>query len=147
MTMAAEACAGLADVEQAAVLWERLAPCHQLFVNNVGAVTGAVPHYLGLLATTLGRFHEADVRFAAAAALHERVSAPTLLARTRLEWAHMLMVRHEAGDIERARHLLERALATARQLALGTVERRALAALEFTSGSRPVASGTEAAER
>jgi class 3 adenylate cyclase len=38
------------------------------------------------------------------------------------------------------------ALITARQLGLGTVERRALAALECASGGRPVASGTDVAE-
>jgi class 3 adenylate cyclase len=146
MTMAAEACAGLGDVGRAANLSERLAPYHELLVNNVGGATGAVTHYLGLLATTLGRFDEADVRFAAAAAMHERLSAPTLLARTRLEWAHMLVVRHEVGDAERARHLLGHALTTARQLGLGIVQRRALALLDSSSGNRAVASGADTAE-
>jgi class 3 adenylate cyclase len=148
MTMAAEACAGLGDAGRAADLSERLAPYHELLVTNLGGATAtaAVAHYLGLLATTLGRFDEADVRFAAAAAMHERLSAPALLARTRLEWAHMLMVRLEAGDAERARQLLEHALVTARELGLGTVERRALAHLDPSSGNRAVASGTDAAK-
>jgi hypothetical protein len=147
MTMAAEACAGLSDVGRAADLSERLAPYHELLVTNLGGATAtaAVAHYLGLLATTLGRFDEANVRFAAAAAMHERLSAPTLLARTRLEWARMLMVRREADDAERAHHLLGHALTTARQLGLGNVERRAIALLDSSSGSR-VASGTDAAE-
>jgi hypothetical protein len=117
-------------------------------VTNLGGATAtaAVAHYLGLLATALGRFDEADVRFAAAAAMHERLSAPALLARTRLEWAHMLMVRLEAGDAERARQLLDHALVTAREFGLGTVERRALALLDSSSGNRTVASGTDAAE-
>jgi class 3 adenylate cyclase/tetratricopeptide (TPR) repeat protein len=147
MTMAAEACAGLGDVGRAADLSERLAPYHERLVGNtVLGATGAVAHHLGLLATTLGRFDEADGRFATAAAMYERVNAPALLARTRLEWADMLMVRHEAGDAERARHSLGLALTTARQLGLGNVERRALALLDSGSDSRAVASGTDAAE-
>ncbi|MCU1491965.1 MAG: transcriptional regulator, LuxR family [Acidimicrobiaceae bacterium] len=146
MTLTAEACAGLGDVGRAAVLWERLAPYHELVASTVGGASGAVPHYLGLLAITLGRFDEAEVRFAAAATVHERLSAPTLLARTRLEWAHMLMVRRGAGDAERARQFLGHALATAREFGLGTVERRALALLDSSSGNRMVARGTDTAE-
>jgi hypothetical protein len=146
MTMAAEACANLNDVERATVLSERLAPYHELLVNNVSGATGAVSQYLGLLATTLERFDEADVRFAAAATTYERLSAPALQARTRLEWARMLLVRREPGDAERARHFLGHALATARRLGLGNVERRALGLLDPTSGNCVVASGTDAVE-
>jgi tetratricopeptide (TPR) repeat protein len=146
MTMTAEACAVLGDVGRAAVLSERLGPYHEFLVGNTVAVaTGAVPHYLGLLATTLGRYEEAERRFVAAAAVYERLSAPTLLARTRLESAQMLLLRREAGDGERARQLLGQALTTARKLGLGTVERRAVALLDSRSGHRAVASGTDAA--
>lgn len=85
-------------------------------------------HYLGLLATTIGRFDDAEARFAAAAT-HERIQAPTWLARTRLEWARMLLVRRQPGDVERARELLGQALATARELGLGNIERQAVALL------------------
>jgi class 3 adenylate cyclase len=78
--------------------------------------------------------------------LYERLSAPALLARTHLEWAHMLMVRREAGDAERARHLLGHALTTARQLCLSNVERRTVALLDSSSGNHAVASGTDVAE-
>jgi hypothetical protein len=54
------------------------------------------------------------------------MGAPTWLARTHLEWARMLLMRRQPGDVERARELLGQALATARELGLGTVERRAV---------------------
>jgi tetratricopeptide (TPR) repeat protein len=146
MTMAAEVCAGLGDVGRAAVLSERLAPYRELMAGTIGGTLGAVVHHLGLLATTLGRFDEAERHFAAAATMHERLGAPTLLARTRLEWAHMLLVRREAGDAERARRFLGHALITARELGLGNVERRAVALLDSSSGKRAVASGTDLAE-
>ncbi|HKO85604.1 MAG TPA: hypothetical protein VJ140_13840 [Actinomycetota bacterium] len=39
----------------------------------------------------------------------------------------MLLVRRQAGDAERALELLGQAIVTARELGLGTVERRAVA--------------------
>ena len=89
-----------------------------------------VAHHLGVLATMLGRYHEAETSFAAAAAIHERLGAPHWLARTRLERARMLLARRAAGDAERARDLLDQALATAQDLRLGNVERRAVALLK-----------------
>ena len=86
-------------------------------------------HHLGLLSTTLGRYDEAETWFAAATATHERIGAPHWLARTRLEWAGMLLARRQPGDAERAHELLGQALATARQLGLANVERRAVALL------------------
>jgi class 3 adenylate cyclase len=80
-----------------------------------------------LLATTLERYDEAGRHFAAAEAGHAHVGAPTWLARTRLEWARMLLCRRADGDAERARELLAAALATARELGLGSIERQGAA--------------------
>ncbi|MGH8972578.1 MAG: hypothetical protein ACRD0C_05180 [Acidimicrobiia bacterium] len=91
----------------------------------VGTASGSVAHYLGVLATTTGDFDEAAARFAAAA-VHERIGAPTWLARTRLEWARMLLTRRRSGDGEQAREILGQALDAARDLGLRTVERRAV---------------------
>jgi hypothetical protein len=94
-----------------------------------GLVAGSVAHYLGLLATTLARFDEAEGHFTAASATHAHLGAPPWLARTRLEWARMLVGRGGCGDAERARELLTQALATARELGLAGVERRAVVLL------------------
>ena len=95
-----------------------------------GAVTGNVSYYLGLLATTIGDWPQAEARFAAAAATHMRIDAPIWLARTRMEWARMLLLRHLPGDRDRARDLLGQALATARDLGLAAVERDTVALLQ-----------------
>jgi hypothetical protein len=63
--------------------------------------------------------------FAAAAATHERIGALTWLARTRLEWARMLLARRGAGDADRARELLTQTLTSAQELDLGNIERAA----------------------
>ena len=71
---------------------------------------GSVARPLGLALATAGRFDEADDAFAQAAAVHERLDAPIELARTRVDWASMLMNRGEPGDLEKARTLLDAAL-------------------------------------
>jgi hypothetical protein len=108
--LAAEACARVGDADAASLLADHLAPYHQCVAHTTAVTAGAVSHYLGLLATVRRSFEEADAQFAAAEATHERLGAPTLLARTRLEWADMLMSRSAAGDADRATTLLEEAL-------------------------------------
>ena len=146
MTSLALVSAHLRDTTRAAVLNDLLAPYADHVDVLAGVVVGTVAHYLGLLATTLGRFDEAEERFTAAAATHERIDAPTWLARTRLEWARMLLDRRGAGDAERARELLAQALTTARELGLGNVERRAAALLGAEAEDRATAIEAEAAE-
>jgi tetratricopeptide (TPR) repeat protein len=124
MSACALVCARLGDRPGASALYGLLAPYADQFVFAYGGAWGAVAHYLGLLAATLDRFDEAEARFAAAAATHERIGAPAWLARTRCEWAAMLSRRGEPGDAERARDLLDQALTTARELGLASVERR-----------------------
>jgi hypothetical protein len=90
---------------------------------------GSIAHFLGMLAATIGDFDEAEARFAGADEMHCRIGAPTWLARTRLEWARMLLTRRQPGDTDRTRELLGQALASARQLGLAKVERDAVALL------------------
>jgi class 3 adenylate cyclase len=124
----AATCAQLGDVAAAEALSTQLAPYGHLYPTAcLGTPTGCVSHSLGLLATTLERYDEAGRHFAAAEAGHAHVGAPTWLARTRLEWARMLLCRRADGDAERARELLAAALATARELGLGSIERQGAA--------------------
>ena len=62
-------------------LWSRLEPYADqlIMVAYGGGVSGNVAFYLGLLATTVGDWAEADARFGAAEATHERIGAPTWL--------------------------------------------------------------------
>jgi tetratricopeptide (TPR) repeat protein len=121
-------CARLGRDDCVPLLRSRLEPyADQLVVISfAGGVTGSVAFYLGLLSTTIGDWEEAEAYFGAAAATHERIRAPTWLARTRLEWARMLLARAEPKDGERAHDLLGQALATARGFGLPTIERGAV---------------------
>jgi class 3 adenylate cyclase len=131
MTDAAAVCAYLSDERRAGVLYDRLAPYADQLVVAIRLVTGSVDYYLGLLAATLGRFDDAGRHLAAAAARHERIGAPPWLARTQLAQARLLLrAAGDGADGESARQLAGEALATARRLGLGTVERRAAAVLD-----------------
>jgi class 3 adenylate cyclase len=113
----------------AADLVELLSPYADHLVGGGAYWWHSVSWGLGCLAATLGCFDESDRRFAAAASIEERIGAPAWLARTRLDWARMLVSRRSAGDAGRARELLDQALATARNLGLAGVEHRALGQL------------------
>jgi DNA-binding SARP family transcriptional activator/DNA polymerase III delta prime subunit len=128
VTECAWLCARFNRVDCVPPLRSRLEPyADQLVVFSfAGGVTGSVAYYLGLLCTTVGDWPEAEAYFAAAAATHERIGALPWLARTRLEWARMLLVRNEPGDDKRADELVSLALHTAQDLGLPTLERDAL---------------------
>jgi class 3 adenylate cyclase/tetratricopeptide (TPR) repeat protein len=122
----AAVCAYLGDAARAAVLYDLLQPYRKRLATSAVRPNPSVSHYLGMLATTLGRFEDAEAHFATAADTHEAIGAPTWLARTRLEWARLLLTRRQAGDVDRARLLLGQTLETARGLGLANVERRAV---------------------
>jgi hypothetical protein len=124
MCNCAELSAFLGDRSTAGVLLERLLPFHDQFVASVVSV-GAVGHFIGALAATLERYEEADAYFAQAAAMEERNGAVTCLARTRLDWARMLLARAAPSDADRAKALLDEVLTTADTVGLPTIERRA----------------------
>jgi len=123
----AEVCAYLGDTEQAERLYRLLEPYHGRFPTPAAVAYMTVSHQLGLLATTLSRFDEAEEHFRSAAALHERIGAPVWLARTRLAWARLLTSRRRHGDDALAGELLDQVLSTARELGLAGVERQASA--------------------
>src|SRR5829696_4442377 len=88
---------------------------------------GSASFYLGLLATATARWAEAGDQFEAAIAVHERLGAGPLLARTRLAYARMLLARDRPADRRRAGQLLEQALAAADVLGMAAVTGEALA--------------------
>jgi predicted ATPase/DNA-binding SARP family transcriptional activator len=113
------------DTEAAGRLYEQLLPYGHLFAfGNI--CRGAVAHALGVLARVLGRYDDAGVHFAAAAAMQEAMRAPFHQARTWLEWSRMLVQRRGEGDLERANELLDRSRETSAQYGCAQVERRAV---------------------
>ena len=126
LTMVAAAVAALKERTLAKPIYEQLLPHGAVIPHSGLAAIGCLHHHLGSLASVVGLFRDAEIHFAGAAATHERVGAPAWLARTRLEWARMLLTRRETGDADRAGELLGQALTAARELGLGNVERRAV---------------------
>src|SRR5439155_18705023 len=94
--------APLGATTQAHALYGLPAPHHDQLDTMAGTVAGAIVHYLGPLATVLGRLEEAEAHFVEAEQIHDRIGAPAWLARTHLEWARMLLVRRAPGDTQRA---------------------------------------------
>jgi len=127
----ARICARLGRAECVPRLRPMLEPyADQVVVSGfAGCVLGSVSQFLALLATIVGDWSDAEARFAAAAATHERMGAPLLLAYTRLEWARMLLARGESTDVERARDLLDQARAAASEFGLGKIDNEATALL------------------
>ena len=86
--MLALACSAFADVPRAAVLYHRLQPFSDLFVQGgFAACWGSVDRYLGMLASVLGRREEAVARLRAAVDRHEQCGAPLLAAQARADLA------------------------------------------------------------
>jgi tetratricopeptide (TPR) repeat protein len=124
-------CAGLDRSDCVPILRAKLEPYAEQFVviSFGGGVSGSVAFYLGLLCRTTGDWEAAEEYFASAAATHQRTGARPWLARTRLEWARMLLARAGPGDPERADGLLRQVLATARELGLAKIEQDAVGLL------------------
>jgi tetratricopeptide (TPR) repeat protein len=129
MTSLAAAASHLRAIGPAEVLYGMLAPHQDQIDTMAGIVCGGVAHYLGLLAATVRHFDDAEAHYVTAEAIHRRIGAPCWLARTRLEWARMLLARAEPKDGDRADEFLHQALATARELGLAKIEREAVGLL------------------
>ena len=128
----AEAAIECRDPQYAGPMFDKLAPwAGQLSTDGDVTAHGLISHYLGGLATVLGRYDDADAHFAQAAAFNDRVDAKFFAARTNLSWGRMLAERNAPGDTEKARGLLTQAQTTAAANRYANIERRATQALEI----------------
>jgi len=131
----AEVASRLGDVVAARMLYERLTPWPEQVVFNGSVIGGAIAHYLGQLATVLGRYDTAEEHFSMARTLHERLQAPFHHARTHLEWARMLVVRARPADGHHARTHLDTAIDLARRYGCALVEQQASELLALCSSA------------
>jgi DNA-binding SARP family transcriptional activator/tetratricopeptide (TPR) repeat protein len=126
--------ADLSWVETAEVLFERLRPFAEQ-VAYFGPIRWCQIRYaLGRLASTLGRFEEADTFFEGAAGHHAEHGAKWCLALTQLSWGESLAARGTPDATLRAAALLHEALTAARAHGYRQLARRALSALEGIEG-------------
>ncbi len=106
-------CHRLQDETMAQELYQALIPFRSVTVTGQTTWLGPAAYDLGLLATMLGRYDEADRLFADALAAQQRLPAQVAALHTRLGWAGMLLRRGDAVDAARARVLLDVARADA----------------------------------
>jgi tetratricopeptide (TPR) repeat protein len=124
-TVVADVCAYVGDGDCARRLYGELLPvADQNVVGLAECARGSVARSLGVLATLIGDYDEADLHFRAALAANERMGARPWVARTQCEYAQLLQARDAPGDHERARELLGAALETARALGMVTLAAR-----------------------
>jgi hypothetical protein len=96
-----------------------LLPYERLYAQApVESVFGSVGRALGVLATTLGRYDDAERHFAVAIETEEAMRALPWRAHAQHDLAIMLLARGGAGDPERAHALLDEAAATYRELGM-----------------------------
>jgi hypothetical protein len=133
LTWLATAASELGARRPAGELYERLLPFDGRCTVMAGAVLceGAISRFLMLLAALRGEPEPAARHYADAVALHERMGAVPLVARTHYEYARFLL---DQGRADEALPLLDAARETAAKLGMPRLE-RAIDALTPVSGS------------
>ncbi len=121
MSLLADVCAEVGDVERAERLYSLLLPYAEVnVVIGLGVVCeGAAARHLGRLAAVSGHAADMERLFERALERNEALGAKTSLARARLDYAQAL------GQGRRARELLEAAASVAREQQLPALARRA----------------------
>ena len=104
LVVLAEVAWTLGDGYRAATVGPLLEPfADQLAVAGRGlACAGSVARACGLVAASAHRWEDAAQHLEAALAVHRRIGALPLLARTRFEWSRVLRERNRKGDRRRA---------------------------------------------
>jgi class 3 adenylate cyclase len=122
----AQACVLVGDERRAATLYELLSPYADRMAISVSTMPfGPVAMRLGMLATLLQLWKEADEHFGLALDRCRVMGALAFEARILVEQAAMLSTRGGLGDEEQAEGLLSQALATSEELDLSGVAERA----------------------
>jgi DNA-binding SARP family transcriptional activator len=126
MTLLPDPCARFGGERAAGELYSMLLPYERLYAQApVESVFGCVARGLGVLATTLRRFNEAEHHFNVALETERRMGARPWLAHAQHDMAAMLLARDATGDSERARVLLDEAVTAYRELGMDSWAARA----------------------
>jgi DNA-binding winged helix-turn-helix (wHTH) protein/tetratricopeptide (TPR) repeat protein len=133
-------CYRIDDRERAPLVYRALEPFgdRMIFLGHAAAYSGPIAHPLAALATTLGRFEQAESWFIRALESNARFGATVWTPPVQVDYADMLLRRGSQADRRKAHALLEAATATAREYGLGEVMQRATRML---AGSRAGAAG------
>jgi tetratricopeptide (TPR) repeat protein len=129
-------CHALSDAPRAKVLYGQLEPySHRNVMPWPIFYMGPVDYYKGLLAATAGDFEAARGHFETALASSEATGARPFVAHAQADLGALLVEHGPDADRVRGTQLLERALATARELGMAPLEEWARARMHAaTSG-------------
>jgi class 3 adenylate cyclase/tetratricopeptide (TPR) repeat protein len=122
-----EVAAALGHRALAAELYERLVAYdgQTVVVDGPSYCNGAVARYLGLLAACLGRTDDAERHFNDALSMNERIGARPWVARTKLDFAHLLAARDTPPNTVRARQLADDSLSISEEIGMPALRDRA----------------------
>jgi DNA-binding SARP family transcriptional activator len=131
MTLLAEVCLSLGDLERAASIHELLLPhAERNAFGMIEIVLGSVARPVGLLASTLGRTDEAVDHFERAIAMNGRMGARPWVAHAKFDLGRTLARTGEASAAARSTELLKDALGEFHALGTAPWERRTQRALD-----------------
>jgi DNA-binding SARP family transcriptional activator len=126
-----EVVAFLDDVDRAAELYEQLSPYATRNVVLFGVLClGSVSRHLGLLATTLSRYQDADRHFTDALEAHAKLGSHLWTAHTQYNQACLWLQRDEPGDRERGMILLDEVRRSCQRHGFAALETRVRRSLE-----------------
>ena len=129
IAMLAEVCHKLGNVHYAEALYRLLSP--YMHCNIVAppliACYGATARHLGMLATTMRRWDEAERHFEISLESNARQGGRPWIAHTQHAFAAMLLARARREDVDRALVLNAEAIGTARDLGMNALAERATA--------------------
>ncbi len=137
MNLLCEVAESLGDGERARVLYDLLLPYADR-ISVVWLMMGSVSRSLGILASMLARYREAEQHFREALEANQRMKAWPWVAHTQHDHARMLLARDAPGDRERALALLGSCIGTCRDLGMVALEGKVNSLLE-EMGQVPVA--------
>jgi tetratricopeptide (TPR) repeat protein len=128
MARLADVVSFVGDVRRAAILYDLLLPYVDRCVVVGGSLVcrGAVSRPLGVLATGLARYDEAERLFEKALEMNARIRGRVWVAHTQHDYARMLVARDGPGDREKAAALAGQALVTAREVGMKLLEANVL---------------------
>lgn len=135
LTILAEVLATLADAERAVIIYDTLRPYtgQNISVAYHDMTGGAITYYLGLLATTMEWWDEAERYFVEALRTNQQWGRHPYAAYTRSAWAEMLLRRGRLEDRPRALELIQQARSAAERMGMTRLS-RLLTPLEARSG-------------
>ncbi len=149
-----ESCTFLGDPVRASALYDLLLPyVSRAVVVGYGILCfGAVARYLGMLASVMGCWDDAERHFETAMQVNGRLRARPALARTKFEHARMLQRRltttpADGNDLQRAMLLAEGAVIGARDLGMHGLEVQAHELLDTLRGVKKPSLTPPPAER